>query len=240
MHSRAWVPSHPPAVVAAHRPRRRRRPVDALGPRPLEQADAPRRGSPPRGRPPPPGPSVGSTCWRLTMSVTCEPERREHVHELDAGDARADHHEVLGQLGRRVGVAASSAPARRRARPTRGCGAGSRCDSSTASAVELGDRPRPCRPRPRGGPSAGPCPAAMRTPWLSSRSAHRRLEAVLDLDVALPQRLEVDLGLDLASSPMPLDAPGERHGAAAWRSSPWTGCSPTGGRRRRRRPSRPA
>ena len=35
-------------------------------------------------------------------------ERAEHVGELDAGDARSDHDEVLGDLGRRVRLAASS------------------------------------------------------------------------------------------------------------------------------------
>ena len=33
------------------------------------------------------------------------PEGGEHVHELHAGDARADHHQVPGQGGRRVGLA---------------------------------------------------------------------------------------------------------------------------------------
>ena len=45
---------------------------------------------------------IGSTCWRDTSSVTCEPERVEQVRELDAGDAGTDHDRVLGDLGRRV------------------------------------------------------------------------------------------------------------------------------------------
>ena len=69
-------------------------------------------------------------------------ERREHVHELDAGDARADHDEVLGELRRRVGVAGGEHALAVDRAPSRGCGAGDRW------------RARWRRPRARSTPSA--------------------------------------------------------------------------------------
>ena len=62
-------------------------------------------------------------------------ERREHVDELHAGDAGADHDEVLGQLGRRVGVAGGEHAVAVDGWPSRGCGAGCRCDSSDGVGV---------------------------------------------------------------------------------------------------------
>ncbi len=61
----------------------------------------------------------GSTCWRLTMRLTFAPERPEHVDELDAGHPRADHDQVLGHLGRRIGLPGDQDPPAIHLRPVR-------------------------------------------------------------------------------------------------------------------------
>ena len=78
--------------------------VDAHGPRPLEQADASAQQLVLEG-----GGDLGVLLGQDLLAGHDErdlaAERGEHVHELDAGDARADDHEVLGPGGRGVGLA---------------------------------------------------------------------------------------------------------------------------------------
>ena len=193
------VAAHHDAVVDA---------LDARGPGALQQRARPGRGSRPRAPRRPRGPWSGSTCWRLTISVTLDAERREHVDELDAGDARADHDEVLGQHRRRVGVAggedalavglgpvgdagpgagrrparrrpASSSIARRRSRRRTSCGP-----------VEAGGARRSCA---RPGCASSPRPTAR-----SSRPAMPSMRSC--------RLVEVDLGVASARGPCPAPA----------------------------------
>ena len=104
MASTACVERTDAAVVAAHDHVAVLVALDRLGPSALQQLDAApqevvlehRRDL---------GVLAGSTCWRLTTSVTLAAERGEHVDELHAGDAGADDGDALGEDLRRVAVA---------------------------------------------------------------------------------------------------------------------------------------
>ena len=110
------------------------------------------------------------------------------MDELHAGDARADHDEVLGPrstAGRRRGW---TAPARRRRRPSRGAGDGCRWRAGPRR-PRAPRRRRRCRPPRVCGPASRPRPRMMRTPWLSSSCRDAVLELLLDgLDAGLRGR----------------------------------------------------
>ena len=164
------------------------------------------------------------------------PERAEHVDELHAGDPGADHHEVLGPQRRRVGVAGGQDPLRRRRSPSRAGAGGCRW---RAARRRRPPRPRRrwCRPRTVCGPVRRPAPRRMRTPWLSS-SCRTPCSSFCSM---------ASMRAFSASGSTVAAARGEPHlrgaarpppGRRRWRSSPSTGCSPTGGRPRRSRPAR--
>ena len=94
-------------------------------------------------------------------------ERAEHVGELDAGDARADDAEVLGDLGRRVRLAGREDALAVDRRPVGDAGPrpGREHDEVgvelLAAGLGLGDRPR-------ADPAGGPVPSMSRTPCDSS------------------------------------------------------------------------
>ena len=165
---------------SAPRRRRRRSRSMPVGPGALEQAHAAARGSSSSRAAATSGSFWGSTCWRLTMSVTSQPKRREHVHELDAGDARADDDQVLGQLGRRVGVAGGEHPLAVDVRPVG--------DAGPAAGGDAGWRRPRARSTPVGGLDddlvralePGRCPGACARPGCSSRSTTEALEPGLD------------------------------------------------------------
>ena len=158
-------------------------------------------------------------------------ERAEHVRELDAGDAGTDHHEMLGDLGRRVRLAgredalavdrsssrAHAAAIRSRAgsRRLRSPRRRRRWSASTAYA-----------------PSSRPVPRSRRTPCDSSRLvtpvAQRLLHARDARRAARARR-----GSPSASSPIVLRARELGEPVAGRRPSPCSGCSPRGARRRR-------
>ena len=238
MASSAWRPGRRPPVVAADRDPvgvRRRcprpgRPCSSRTPRSRKSSSSAAATS---------GSFCGSTCWRLTISVTCAAERREHVHELDAGDARADHDQVLGQLRRRVGVAGGEHPLAvdRRpvgdARPAAGATARSRRPRARADPSAVSTTTS-CGPFSRAGAVQRCC-----TPWLSSRPTTECRSSLLDAvdpgRAARRSRARPDLGEAHA-----LGLVDHATARRRWRSSPSTGCSPTGGRRRRRCRARPA
>ena len=98
MASRAWLPcATRPSSHRTRRRRRRRRSIP-IGPRALEQPDPAAEELVLEG-----GGDLGVLLREDLLAGDDQghlaPERREHVHELDAGDAGADHDEVLGQSG---------------------------------------------------------------------------------------------------------------------------------------------
>lgn len=151
-------------------------------------------------------------------------ERREHVHELHAGDARAHHHEVLARKGRRHDESHA-----RRSGPSRGCGGGSRWTG------------RSCRPRPpRSRPGAGdldlvgphePARALHEAHALAlQQPGHRRLQPLLDAHDP-PRSAPKSARRGPARGPCPLPPGASRSWRRRWRSWPWRGCSPTGAHR---------
>jgi hypothetical protein len=201
-----------PAVVAAHRHGRRRvvGAVDADGAGPLVEAHPPPQELVLQG-----GGDLGVLGGQHLLPGDDQgdlaAERREHVDELDAGHAGADHHEVRRQLGRRVGVAGREHPLPVDLRPLRdarprpggdqhGVGfelldAVGRLGHQLVGALEPGRAVQ--QPHALVGEEGGDLP----------------LEPPGDLGDAVAHQPEVDLGrlLDEAHA---LDAPAERHGPA--------------------------
>ena len=153
------------------------------------------------------------------------------MDELHAGDAGADHHEVLGQRRRRVGVAGGQDAVAVDARPSRGCGAGSRWPAG---------RRRPRRSHRAvgrvGHDLVGPVEPA-RAPQDAHALAVEERRVPCSSRCSMPamrarRASRSTLGLDLGEAH--LQACGRRTPwRRRWRSWPWTGCSPRGGRRRR-------
>ena len=138
-------------------------------------------------------------------------EAREHVHELHPGDAGADHDEVLGELGRRVGLArredalavrlgevGDAGPAAGREQDGVGGQLGEargRLDDDLVRALQLAGTPK------------DPHSLAL------EQGQDGGLEAILDALVAHAQRLEVELGAHLGE-PHGLGPAGLGHGTA--------------------------
>ena len=100
------MPVDDAAVVAAHDARRRRCASIADGPGALQQRDAATEEVLLEG-----GGHLGVLAGQHLLAAHEQrhlgAERREHVDELDAGHARADDDQVLGQSGRRVALRGS-------------------------------------------------------------------------------------------------------------------------------------
>ena len=137
------------------------------------------------------------------------PERAEHVHELDAGDARADHDEVLGHLGRRVGVAGGEHPPAVGLGEARGSAAGCPSRSRMASASSS-SMPSAVSTTTSCGPLSRAEPSSRRTPWSARRSTTWPCSRpVISLDPAA-QQVEIDRRC-LRGEAHALDAAAEGH-----------------------------
>ena len=232
MASSAWRARATAPVVAAHATTPSSVEVDAGGPGALEQAHTPleevvlERGG-----------HLGVLLGQHLLAADDErdlaAERREHVDELDAGDAGADRPpgaRAARAAGRRRGW---SGPARRRRRPSRGCGGGCRWTAARR------------RPRSRLGPVGGlgddrrgadEAPRALDHAHALAleQLGHGALEA-LPRCCAMRSRRAVEVERRPRRPGGPCRRPCRcGRGRRRWRSWPWTGCSPTGGRPRRR------
>ena len=153
----------------------------------------------------------------------------EHVRELDAGDAGADHDDVLRQLGRRVRLAGGEHPLAVDGRELGNPGARPGGDHDEVG-FELLD--------PVGGLDhdlvralSRPVPRSSRT-FCDSSSSH---DGVVEASARSTSTRSRSAS---RSTPPSARGPSCARGRARparrrWRSSTWTGCSPTGGRRRR-------
>ncbi len=100
--SKAWLPlaTRPSSQTTATPPSFT---VDGLGPGPLEQPNPPAQQLVLQG-----GGHLGILAGQHLLAADDQghlgAERAEHVHELHPGHPRADHDQVLGHGGRRVGL----------------------------------------------------------------------------------------------------------------------------------------
>ena len=172
----------------------------------------------------------GSTCWRDTIRVTSLPSELNMWTNSTPGDARADDDEVLGPDRRRVGVARGQHPLAVDLGPVgdpRPAAGGQEDDVG----LEL-HGPSAVSATTWWGPASRPRPRMMRTPWLSSscRVPCSSLRSMASMRARRASGSTVACGRGEAH----LRATGRRRpGHRRWRSWPWTGCSPRGGRRRR-------
>ena len=159
------------------------------------------------------------------------PERVEEVRELHAGDAGADHDRVLGDLGRRIGVAGGEDPL-----AVDGDEVGYPGPRPGADHHEVGgdllEPARRSRPRSSCGSLKRAVPLITRTCCDSRPGEERAVQPVLDRRDTLAQRVDVETAL---RPRCPSSARGRARAAhRRWRSAPSTGCSPTGARHHRR------
>ena len=179
------------------------------------------------------GSFVGSTCWRDTTSVTCEPSALNMCVNSTPVTPEPITHEVLGDLRRRVRLAGREdalAVDRRpvgdaRARPgrehDRSRRRAPRCPSSVSATTVVrarepaGARGSGARPATRAGSRTDVAQVRPRS-TRPARAARRRRGG--------PRR----------ASPIVRARRRARRARRRSRSSPSTGCSPTGARRRRR------
>ncbi len=178
------------AVVAAH-DHAVGRDVDGLGPRTLQQTHAARQEVVLEGRR-----HLGVLLRQHLLAADDEgdvaAERPEHVHELHAGDARPDDHEVRGQLGRGVGVAGGEHALAVDVRPVGDAGPAAGAEHDDVGFEQLGAL---------GGLDLDLVGADQATGALdeadalaAEQAAHRALESGLDGGDALLEGVEVDLG----------------------------------------------
>jgi hypothetical protein len=203
-------PRHPPTVVAAH-DNATVHVVDALGPGPLQQVDPPPEEVLLEG-----GRHLRVLGGQHLLAAHDErhlrPEGREQVDELHPRHARTHHHDVLRQLRRRVGVAGRQHPLAVGLGPLGDAGPAPRRQQHGVGR-QLGDPLRGVDHDLVGALHPGR-PVQQAHALAGQQVPHRRLQVVLDVEVALAQHLQVRRRPD-GVDPHALDAPGERHGPAA-------------------------
>ena len=123
-------------------------------------------------------------------------ERAEHVRELDAGHARADHDEVLGDLGRRVRLARREDALAVDRASTRARGAATRSRAGSRRPRSPRCRRR-CAPRPVYAPVSRPVPRTRRTPCDSSRLVTPSRSVSSMPEMRLPERGNVEAAVGL-------------------------------------------
>ncbi len=161
MASNAWEPVSHPTVVAAHDP-------PPSSDRSMPSARAPLSRRTPRSRKSDSsaaatsGSFCGSTCWRLTISVTSQPNDENMCTNSTPVTPEPMTTRCCGHLLRRIGVACGQDPLAVDDGPVRDAGGGSRWRAPPRR-PRARWRPRRSRPRPvRPDQSTGP--AMMRTP----------------------------------------------------------------------------
>ena len=171
MASSTWLPSatRPSSHMTLHA---RRRCARCRWPGRPSAASRRAGGSRPRATAATSGSFCGSTCWRLTTSVTFEPNDRNMWTNSTPVTPEPMTTRCSGSSSGRVGVAGGQDRGRRRAREVGDAGPAARSTRGWSRPRSLPRRPTPStwsRRRRCGHRPDRPVPMTMRTPWLSSR-----------------------------------------------------------------------